>query len=257
MQDNNVHGEKSKKDSTLKGKICGNCSAPKGSVSAPKLSACSRCGLVVYCSRDCQRAHWKANHREHCIAKAERASMLQNSVEVDEGASSSTGDTAITTEKCAICHDFMAEVSARALPCTHVFHESCVTASRKYGVQETCPLCHVPLLSELLELNEKAARKLMVVNQLVERGDASWSRLPDWAQQELDNALSDFRAAAQGGCAVAQYNLAMLLIEGKCVAKNNTEAATWCKKAAEQGHAQAQCKIGSLHCEGLGVKASA
>ena len=248
-----MHGEKSKKDSTLNGKICGNCFASEGSASAPKLSACSRCGLVVYCSRDCQRAHWKADHREHCIAKAERALWLQNSVEVGEGASSSTGDTAITTEKCAICQDFLTEISARALPCTHVFHESCVTALRKYGVQQACPLCRGPLLSELQELNEKAVRKYMVVNQLIERGYASWSTLPEWAQQELDNALSDWRTAAQGGCAHAQYNMATLLIEGKCVVKNNMEAVKWYKKSAEQGHAQAQCKLGSMHCEGLGV----
>jgi len=42
-------------------KKCGNCLASDGSAAAPKLSACSRCGLVFYCSRDCQRAHWKAN----------------------------------------------------------------------------------------------------------------------------------------------------------------------------------------------------
>jgi len=29
-------------------KVCGNCLTPEGVGSAPKLSACSRCGLVVY-----------------------------------------------------------------------------------------------------------------------------------------------------------------------------------------------------------------
>jgi len=67
-----------KKASAQNGKIRSNCSAPEGSVSAPKLSACSRCGLVVYCSRDCQRAHWKANHKQYCISKVDRVSARQN-----------------------------------------------------------------------------------------------------------------------------------------------------------------------------------
>jgi len=54
-------------------KVCGNCLASEGSASSPKLSACARCGLVLYCSRDCQREHWKANHKQHCDAKADRA----------------------------------------------------------------------------------------------------------------------------------------------------------------------------------------
>ena len=37
----------------------------------PTLSSCSRCGLVKYCSRDCQRAHWK-EHKPLCIPKADR-----------------------------------------------------------------------------------------------------------------------------------------------------------------------------------------
>lgn len=32
-----------------------------------------RCGTVVYCGKDCQKAHWKANHKQHCVAKADRA----------------------------------------------------------------------------------------------------------------------------------------------------------------------------------------
>jgi hypothetical protein len=74
--------EKYKKDSTLTGKICGNCFASKGSASARELSACSRCSLVVYCSRDCQRAHWKINHKLYCIPKAYRAPQLKCPLEV-------------------------------------------------------------------------------------------------------------------------------------------------------------------------------
>ena len=41
--------------------LCDNCSSPESSEKSRPLMACARCGLVVYCSKDCQRAHWKAN----------------------------------------------------------------------------------------------------------------------------------------------------------------------------------------------------
>ncbi|KAI5835704.1 hypothetical protein K523DRAFT_260101 [Schizophyllum commune Tattone D] len=27
---------------------------------------CGRCQMVMYCSRDCQKAHWKASHKQNC-----------------------------------------------------------------------------------------------------------------------------------------------------------------------------------------------
>ena len=30
------------------------------------LKSCTRCGLARYCSRECQKAHWKAGHKAEC-----------------------------------------------------------------------------------------------------------------------------------------------------------------------------------------------
>jgi len=35
-------------------------------VAGPVLKACARCKAVVYCSRECQAAHWKAGHKGSC-----------------------------------------------------------------------------------------------------------------------------------------------------------------------------------------------
>lgn len=35
---------------------------------SPDLLRCNRCKEVYYCSKDCQRGHWRAGHREQCVA---------------------------------------------------------------------------------------------------------------------------------------------------------------------------------------------
>lgn len=65
-------------------------------------------------------------------------------------------------------------------------------------------------------------------------------------------AASDFRKAAENGHAEAQFNLGVLLREGKGVPKDLGEAAAWFKKAADQGFAGAQYQLGLFYDEGLG-----
>jgi TPR repeat protein len=41
--------------------------------------------------------------------------------------------------------------------------------------------------------------------------------------------------------------------KGQGVAQDYAEAATWYRKAAEQGYAPAQCKLGTMYSQGHGV----
>jgi len=161
-------------------KVCANCSAPEGSDRASKFSACARCGLAVYCSKDCQRAHWKANHKQRCITKADRARQHQELSEDHRGTSTALS----VAEKCAICLELLAEESSRTLPCAHVFHGTCVSELRKFGVQQACPLCRTPLPPGPGKIFEEATRRFLVIQQLVDRGNASWSALPVSTQEE-------------------------------------------------------------------------
>ena len=61
-----------KKDPAPDAQTCAHCLAVLGRAGITVLK-CARCGLEVYCSKDCQRAHWKVNHKSFCIAKADRA----------------------------------------------------------------------------------------------------------------------------------------------------------------------------------------
>jgi MYND finger len=42
------------------------CAACGAARAARPLQACTRCGLVWYCSPECQKAHWKAAHKAQC-----------------------------------------------------------------------------------------------------------------------------------------------------------------------------------------------
>ena len=239
-----------KKNSAPDGKICGNCLKSEGSAGAPKLSACARCGLVVYCSRDCQRAHWRANHKQHCIAKADRVPEQQQSLSAEQG---STTRSVNVGEKCAICLDQLTDASATTLPCTHMFHGTCVAELRKLGVTQVCPLCRVPLPPGAEKVYEDATFRYMVVYHLVQQGRASWSRLPVWAKHELDAAITGWKTAANSGNVPAQHSLGVMFGNGRGVAQSYVKSVQWLKKAADQGNANAQYSLGLAYQRGYGV----
>jgi hypothetical protein len=47
---------------------CANPSCDNWEIEPKKFQICSRCKLVAYCSRDCQRKDWKAQHKAACVA---------------------------------------------------------------------------------------------------------------------------------------------------------------------------------------------
>jgi hypothetical protein len=61
------------------------------------------------------------------------------------------------------------------------------------------------------------------------------------------------RKAAEQGDAEAQSRLGELYAKGIGVGRDYREAAKWYRKAAEQGHTQAQYELGRLYAQGLGV----
>lgn len=49
-----------------KQEICAHCGVTSKARPPPQMQRCSRCKKIYYCSRDCQRKHWKGKHKEHC-----------------------------------------------------------------------------------------------------------------------------------------------------------------------------------------------
>ena len=71
--------------------------------------------------------------------------------------------------------------------------------------------------------------------------------------KKFEEAVSWFRGSAEKGCASAQCYLGYLYENGIGVEKSNVEAAKWYTKAAEQGDTLAQNNLGSMYREGKGV----
>ncbi len=62
-----------------------------------------------------------------------------------------------------------------------------------------------------------------------------------------------YRKAAEQGHAEAQQNLGVMYANGQGVAEDYGEAMKWYLKAAEQGDAHAQSILGFMYSEGQGV----
>ncbi len=78
-----------------------------------------------------------------------------------------------------------------------------------------------------------------------------WSCYPGVAQDPAETAKW-FKKAAEQGLAEAQCKLANCYARGYGMAEDKTEAREWWRKAAEQGLAEAQYSLGHSYCYGKG-----
>ncbi len=73
------------------------------------------------------------------------------------------------------------------------------------------------------------------------------------APQDYAEATKWYRAAAEQGYPVAQFNLGQRYAKGQGVRQDNVEAVKWFRKAAKQGDAPAQFTLGFAYMAGEGV----
>jgi TPR repeat protein len=75
--------------------------------------------------------------------------------------------------------------------------------------------------------------------------------------QQANRNVSEIRQRAETGCAKSQYAFGLALANGRNVAKDAAEAASWFRLAATQGHVKAQYQLGLAYDSGEGVPESA
>src|SRR5271170_5476193 len=78
--------------------------------------------------------------------------------------------------------------------------------------------------------------------------------LDAYKKGDFVGAVKEWRPLADGGDAVAQYNLGLLYLDGHGVPQSSAEAANWFRRAAEQDYTQAQHNLGAMYGSGQGVK---
>lgn len=48
-------------------RACANCGKPKEQAKNGRLSRCTKCKVMQYCSKECQLQHWRAGHKIDCV----------------------------------------------------------------------------------------------------------------------------------------------------------------------------------------------
>jgi TPR repeat protein len=226
---------------------------------------CSRCRLVFYCSRDCQRADWKV-HKPKCNAAVEekaakdvraekqsysRASLKGAGAGAGVGAADRTSKSAgndAAEEECPICLDLLVDPLS---PCpeqlAHRCCRVCVEKMREHGLP-ACPLCRAPmqnadeLLYESVHLDLQAGRAV---------GEAK-AGLQRQCFEMLHRVLE-----VDPHHAPAQSNLGCMYNRGEGVEKDAVQAVHWYLKAAVQGYAVVQYNLGCMYDRGEGVEKDA
>ncbi len=94
-----------------------------------------------------------------------------------------------------------------------------------------------------------------------EQGDAFFQHLlgsnyeigREAVPRDYQEAVRWYRAAAEQGYMLAQFDLGQMYDEGQGVPQNYKEAVRWYRAAAEQGFMLAQFNLGQMYDEGQGV----
>jgi hypothetical protein len=255
---------------------------------------CSRCRLVFYCSRSCQKADWKA-HQPRCnatvkklTAQLERANIsgsIRSKASAKGGglgANGATKEISDDEEECPICYEPLADpLSPCPLQPAHRCCRSCVEQMREHRLP-ACPLCRTPMqdADELfyvfhqLHLRARRATGRAEGPFLLKQCFDTLCRVLEvdshhlGAQRQLGiaydkgegvkkdhvQAVRLYQQAAVQGQAKAQCDLGNSYAKGEGVKKDHVQAFHWYQQAAVQGNSYAQCNLGSLYDKGEGVK---
>jgi TPR repeat protein len=107
---------------------------------------------------------------------------------------------------------------------------------------------------ETLNLNRNQIR---TIKKLAAEGDAGYQAALGCvyhARQDYKEAMNWHRRAAAQGHAEAQTNIGMLYMDGEGVEQDHAEAAKWFLLGAEQGDRRAQNNLGAFYMNGTGVE---
>jgi len=168
--------QKEKDDDLNLSRECIECDAKDCTTRNP-IYRCSRCQAAYYCSKDCQRKHWKA-HKLGCVSVEEmRASFALLDDKVPEN---TIRQLEKGTVECGICLQDPSLANPVILPtCQHVF---CFICIEKWKIHQNimnsesivcCPYCHaeIPKDMEVGGLDDQLCDRVFDLAKIAERRD--------------------------------------------------------------------------------------
>ena len=232
-----------------------------------KHNACARCCITFYCSKACQKQHWKqGGHKQKCLPPQDRkAKKLNTAAQTKIGTAEKNEDDNQDDDdyeerkkyECAIClEDLRKKFAQCVLPCSHVFHKDCVSMLREAGVAQVCPLCRAQLPQSAEKMFADGASIYFPMRDRLEQFGGSWGHLSTTETKKVKELLQFWLGSAQQGHTKALFNLGVMHENGYGVQQSYEKALDCYEKAAEQGDAIAQYNLGYLYRNGHGVEQS-
>lgn len=252
-------------------RVCASCSVSRD---RKEMRWCAQCRSVSYCSRECQKKHWKlGGHRRECKpltteapASAASGSASGRGPPLKGGWWAATGTSKQLLHPCPSCgvkEDDCAE-SGLCFTCGQLYCSDCNPMKDAHCANTSkihaCIVCHA-------KPSENAANDVRLLRELLKR---SVGRFTSHAECSLgacfafgegvpkDNykAVPWFRRAADRGHAKAQTYMGTCYSKGGGVDIDHELAAQWFRRAADQKHSPAQFALGIAYMRGEGVRQS-
>ncbi|KAJ1450512.1 hypothetical protein M885DRAFT_621580 [Pelagophyceae sp. CCMP2097] len=252
---------------------------------------CTKCKSRRYCSKKCQLVDWKeGGHNKACsklMAAAFQDRLLDarmpEKLKIEALAiapardlkaapwapggtakinllvkfNSANGDAPDWRSNCAICLDVLpiggGQQTFYSCCCKRICTECCAKCRQH---DQRCPLCRAPTPTSAEELRwlQKHVDKGNAEAQFV-LGDA-YSSGATGLKQSFKRAVQLYERAAAQGHAPAQNKLGQSYTAGLGVQIDYKTAALWSRRAAEQGYPTGQYNLGQMFYHGKGVAQS-
>ena len=208
----------------------------------PAENKCQRCLITYYCSKECQKAHWKEGHKHNCVhpndRKASKQPDVKKKAEINE---------------CAICLEGLND-NLQKLECGHTFHRKCIDDLRKYQMNQVCPLCRAKLPDSIEKQYDDIIFEFFKLEYIVLQRDNTWRKLTGSERRKMENILTVLNNLADQNDPVSQNTLGLLYKEGKGVKKDTHLANQYFVKGVMNDNDLSFYNLGLSYYFGDGIK---
>ncbi|KAK1746725.1 Sel1-like repeat family protein [Skeletonema marinoi] len=203
-----------------------------------KLTECSDCDLVRYCSVKCQKEH-KSQHQQECKKQVDE---LHDELLFKQPESSHIGDCPI----CMIPLSIDQTKSGVWSCCSKVICKGCAHANilreEDKKLQHACPFCREPVPSTQEQCDKQMMKRVAANDPVAMRRKG----IQQHKKGDYRSAFEYYTRAAELGDAAAQCNLASLYEFGKGVEKDGGKAVHYLEEAAIGGDPIARNRLGRI-----------